>query len=130
MNGLLTHCTTVSLTYLALVLVILTGVASATTSDVVSCNLRPTTIDKFCFSLLLCLVNIGLSISFWNLLFHRFSTSTTNWSWFCGHRLLLMLFIRTSFFLRNTMLILRLFDNLYSRVLWKKNHLSVVSLTR
>lgn len=129
LDGLFTHCAAISLAYLTLVLVVLSGVAGATASDIVSGDLWPSTINEFRFPLLLCLVNIGLSISFRNLLFHRFSAATANGRWFCGHRLLLIFFNWTSFFLRNTMLILGLFDDLNSCVLRKKNHLTVVSLT-
>ena len=132
MNGLLTNSAAVSLDYRTLILVIdiiLTGVTSTATSNIVSSYLRATAVYKFGFPLLLCLVNISLSIPFWNLLFDTFSTTTADWCGFGWHRLLLMLFDLTSFFLRNTMLILRLLHYLYSRVLWKKYHLSIVSLT-
>jgi hypothetical protein len=110
--------------------VILTGVSSAAASDIISSNLRPTTINKFSFSLLLCLINIGLRISFRNLLFHAFASCSTYRSrlgWHVG--LLLMLFNLPSFFLGNTMLILTLFYDLDASVLWQQYHLSVVSLT-
>ena len=132
LNGLFSYCAAVALDNWALILVIyviLTGVSSTATSDIITCNLRPTTIDKFSFPLLLRLINIGLRISFGNLLFHTFGTCATNGSWFGGHvGLLLMLLNLSSFFLRNTMLILRLLNNLDSRILWQQYHLSVVSL--
>jgi hypothetical protein len=67
LNGLFSYCAAVALSDRALILVIyviLTGVSSATSSDIISGDLRPTTIDKLGFSLLLRLINIGLSISF------------------------------------------------------------------
>lgn len=121
LNWLFTNRTTVSLnrTLILVISVILTGVSSTAASDIITCYLRAPTVDKFGFPLLLCLINICLSISLWNLLFHTFTTSSTNGCWFCWHRLLLMLFNLTSLFLRNSMLILRLLDNLNSRVLRK-----------
>ena len=133
MNGLFSYCAAVALSDRALILVIyviLTGVSSATSSDIISGDLRPTTIDKLGFSLLLRLINIGLSISFWNLLFHAFASCSTDRSWLGWHVwLLLMLFNLPSFFLGNSMLILTLLHDLDASVLWQQDHLSVVSLT-
>lgn len=119
LNGLFTNSATVSLDNRALILVIyviLNGVSSTASSDIITCNLRSTTIYQFSFPLLLSLINIGLSIALGHLLFHSFSTSTTYRSGFRGHRLLLMLFNLSSFLLRNT---LWLFYDLNPSVLWK-----------
>lgn len=109
-------------TLILIIYVILSWVSSTAPSNIIPSNLRATTIYEFSFPLLLCLINVCLSITFRNWLFCSFLDV---WGLFWWHRLL-MLFYLTSFFLRHT--ILWLFNNLNSSILRKQNHLSIVSL--
>ena len=118
---LITDSAAVTLHNRALVLivyVVLTGVSSTATTYIVSSNLWASTVYKLSFSLLLCLVYICLCVSFRCLLLYCFWTTASQWSWFRRHHLLLMLFNRSSLFLRNAVLIWLLFYNLNSCVLW------------
>lgn len=118
LNWLITYSATVTLHNRALVLIVLTGVSCAATTNIVASNLWASTIYKFSFSLLLSLVYVCLSVTFRSLLLYCFWTTSTQWSWFRRHHLLLMLFNRTSFFLRNAVLVWLLLNNLNSCVLW------------
>ena len=125
LNWLVANGATSPLDHRALILiiyVILPWIASTAASNIIPGYLRATTVYEFGFSLLLCLINVCLSIPFWNWLFCSFLDV---WGLFWWHRLLMLLNL-TSFFLGHA--ILWLFNNLNSSVLRQQNHLPIVSL--